>query len=216
MELPVEEGGFDVEPDRLSYALTVLTCARCSDAVFGARAAEVNLKRMEARATAEAQKRDEVSSYAALPVVTLDVECFNVVLTAISRCRQRDAPDRAMEIIQRMEKYAEMGDDSVRPNIRSWNGTCVVVVKGIPWRHLYLRFGTASFSCHLHHQCLPSFLAGCSCPQCIRASCGVQARPWLCSNGGKYPGPPFSDAPSGCPEHQAKCVHVHWVSCLPV
>jgi hypothetical protein len=121
MELPVEEGGFDVEPDRLSYAIAILACARCLDRVFGARMAEVNLEKMEARAKLDSQKRAEVSS-AAPPTVSLDVECFNVVLTAISHCRQRDAPDRVIRIIQRMEKYAEMGDEPVRPNIRSWNG----------------------------------------------------------------------------------------------
>lgn len=122
MELPVNDGGFDVEPDRLSYALTILTCARCSDISLGVRRAEANLEKMEARARLEAQKRTEVSS-AAPPNVSLDVECFNVVLTALSRCRQRDAPDRAFRIIQRMEKYAETSDESIHPNIRSWNGT---------------------------------------------------------------------------------------------
>jgi uncharacterized protein involved in copper resistance len=122
MELHVDEGGYDVEPDRLSYAVTILACTRCPDVVFAAKTAEQTLLRMEMRARQEATRRRQVSS-AAPPSVTLDVECFNVVLTAISRCRQRDAPDRAMRLIQRMEQYARDGQEAVRPNIRSWNGT---------------------------------------------------------------------------------------------
>jgi pentatricopeptide repeat protein len=120
METPVEEGGFDVEPDRLSYALTILACSRCPDASFGARISEANLEKMEARARIEAQKREEVSS-AAPPSVSLDIECFNVVLTAISRSRQSNATDRMIEIITRMEEYAKAGLNYVRPNVRSWN-----------------------------------------------------------------------------------------------
>lgn len=127
MELSVEAGGSDVEPDRLSYALAILTCARCADdEVLGTRAAERILEKMEARAGAEAERRRRLSS-AAPPAVCLDVECFNVVLLALSKSRrQRDAPDRAIRIIRRMEQHAAAeagGDESVRPNIRSWNGT---------------------------------------------------------------------------------------------
>eukprot|EP00980_Cylindrotheca_fusiformis_P028627 scaffold22620_cov131-Cylindrotheca_fusiformis.AAC.22 len=120
MELPVEKGGYDVEPDRLSYALTILTCSRCPDAALGADLAEANLNKMERRAKVEAQKREEVSS-AAPPAVTLDLECFNVVLTALSRSRKADAVSRCLAIIKRMERYAEEGHSQVRPSIRSWN-----------------------------------------------------------------------------------------------
>ena len=133
MELPVDQFGYDVEPDRLSYAVTILACARCPDEVFAAKAAEQNLLRMEERAKFEAKRRSELSS-AAPPSVTLDVECFNVVLTAISRCRQRDAPDRAIRLIHRMDQYVRDGQEAVRPNIRSWNGT-------------YLRIDTFQFIC---------------------------------------------------------------------
>jgi hypothetical protein len=75
MELPVDEGGYDVEPDRLSYAVAILACARCPDIVFGANAAEANLEKMEARAILAAKRRAEVSS-AAPPAVTLETECF--------------------------------------------------------------------------------------------------------------------------------------------
>jgi len=121
MELPVFKGGYDVEPDRLSYALAILACSRCPDEVYAARKSEENLEKMEARAKTEAQKREEVSS-AAPPSVTLDIECFNVVLTAISKCRQRDGPERAFRIIRRMEQYADSGQEALRPNTRSWNG----------------------------------------------------------------------------------------------
>ena len=120
MELPVSKGGFDVEPDRLSYALTILACSRCPYVGYAAQRAEENLEKLEARAKMEAQKREEVSS-AAPPSVTLDIESFNVVLTAISKCRQRDGPERALRIIRRMEQYANSGQETLRPNTRSWN-----------------------------------------------------------------------------------------------
>lgn len=120
MELKVEEGGFDVEPDRLSYALAILACARCPDAAFGAQLAEENLERMEERARMELMHKNEVSS-AAPPSVRLDIECFNVVLTAISKSRRRDAVERTVKIIKRMGAYAKSGYEEVRPSIRSWN-----------------------------------------------------------------------------------------------
>jgi pentatricopeptide repeat protein len=120
MELPVVDGGFDIEPDRLSYALTILACARCPDEIYGARISEKNLAKMEARAQTEADKRAEVSS-AAPPAVTLDIECFNVVLTAISKSRQEDAVARTMAIVTRMDEHVQTGHDHIRPNIRSWN-----------------------------------------------------------------------------------------------
>jgi len=132
MERPVEQGGYDVEPDKMSYVITILACARCSttseDKEYAAAAAEKILVKMEARAAYEQQRRDEVSS-AAPPAVVLDAECFNVVLTAISRCRhQRDAPHRAIRILQRMEQYAAAGQESLRPTTRSWNGKLFVLV----------------------------------------------------------------------------------------
>jgi hypothetical protein len=120
MQTPVEEGGYDVNPNKLSYAIAILACARCPDEVFAAQSAEANLEKLEARARIEALKRKEISS-AAPPAVTLDIECFNVVLTAISKCRQYDAPERAIKIIERMERYVIDGHESLRPNLRSWN-----------------------------------------------------------------------------------------------
>lgn len=120
MELPVSEGGYDVEPDRLSYALTILACARCQDSGYGTMLAEKNLEKMELRAKLEAERREVVSSVAP-PLVSLDIECFNVALTAISRSRRDDACTRTLAIIRRMEQYAEHGQEGLRPNIRSWN-----------------------------------------------------------------------------------------------
>lgn len=120
MERPDFDGGYDVEPDRLSYALTILACARCPDAFHGAQLSEANLEKMEERARIEAKKREEISS-AAPPSVTLDLESFNVVLTAISRSRQPDAALRAIRIVKRMEDYAKQGQESIAPNARAWN-----------------------------------------------------------------------------------------------
>jgi pentatricopeptide repeat protein len=120
METPVEEGGYGVAPDRHSFALTILACARCPDATFAADTAESNLRKIEARAKREEEKRLEVSS-AAPPAVSIDVECFNVVLHALAKSRYKDAVDRSLAIIGRMEEYAAQGNDKVKPNIRSWN-----------------------------------------------------------------------------------------------
>jgi pentatricopeptide repeat protein len=117
MERSVASEGYDVSPDRLSYSFAILAWARCPD---GALQAEAILDRLEARALLEARKREEVSS-AAPPLVTLDLECCNAVLTALSRSGVVDAPDRALRIIDRMEQYAASGFGSVRPSIRSWN-----------------------------------------------------------------------------------------------
>jgi pentatricopeptide repeat protein len=122
MELPVEDGGYDVEPDRLSYALTILACSRCPDATFGSTIALANLEKMESRALLEERKRQQVSS-AAPPSVSLDAECFNVVLTALSKSRSQEAVPRMLEIVERMEGYANSSDGNkyIRPTIRSWN-----------------------------------------------------------------------------------------------
>ena len=120
IERSVFEGGYDIEPDRLSYALTILACARCPDVVYGAELAERNLEKMEARTRIEAKRREEISS-AAPPAVTLDLESFNVVLTAISKTRLPNAVTRAIKIVTRMEEYSKNGFDSIAPNTRSWN-----------------------------------------------------------------------------------------------
>lgn len=120
MEKADGDGGFDIEPDRLSYALTILACSRCPNIVYGADMAERILEKMEARAKKEAKRREEVSS-AAPPSVTLDLESFNVVLTAISKTRTSNAIVRTIRIVKRMENYAEDGHMQVMPNTRSWN-----------------------------------------------------------------------------------------------
>ena len=140
METPYPKGD-DVDPDRLSYALTILACSRCTDPNLGLTVAVNTLERMESRAKQE-EKRRRVRSSAAPAAgmllvfggilkrvylmlttfsVRLDVECFNVVLAALSRSNQRDIVDRMQEIIGRMEKYSDTGLSSVRPNVRTWN-----------------------------------------------------------------------------------------------
>jgi pentatricopeptide repeat protein len=120
MEMSDFDGGYDVEPDRLSYALTILACGRCPDALYGSKLSEANLEKMEKRAEIEAKKRKEISS-AAPASVTLDLESFNVVLTATSKSRHPDSALRAIRIVKRMEEYAKQGHDFVAPNVRSWN-----------------------------------------------------------------------------------------------
>lgn len=120
MELPVSEGGYDVEPDRFSYVLVILACTRCPDNAVGATLSESVLERMEERARTDKERRDEVSS-AAPPLVYMDLECFNLVLTALSKNRVPKAFTRIMKIISRMEKdYAGGGLNHLRPTIRSW------------------------------------------------------------------------------------------------
>eukprot|EP00535_Pseudo-nitzschia_heimii_P005540 CAMPEP_0197187390 /NCGR_PEP_ID=MMETSP1423-20130617/15767_1 /TAXON_ID=476441 /ORGANISM="Pseudo-nitzschia heimii, Strain UNC1101" /LENGTH=1092 /DNA_ID=CAMNT_0042638951 /DNA_START=108 /DNA_END=3386 /DNA_ORIENTATION=- len=125
IETPKKDGGYDVEPDRLSYFLTILTCSRCSKSrsmnhAFGAKLAEQLLVRMEEKSKAEAKRREELS-ITAPPLVFLDIECFNVVLSALSKSQDVDAVDRIFDIISRMEKYANDGNEELRPNTRSLN-----------------------------------------------------------------------------------------------
>jgi len=119
MERPVSDGGYDVEPDKLSYALSILTCSRCP-ADFGIALAEEILLSMEARALVDRKRQLEVSS-AAPPSVSLDLESFNLVLIALSKSRADDAVQRMVNIFGRMKKHAEEGYTSVTPSVRSWN-----------------------------------------------------------------------------------------------
>jgi len=120
IEAPAEEGGYDIDPDRLTYFFAILTCSRCPNSTFGANIAEPLLERMEIRSKAEAKRREELS-IAAHPFISLDIECFNVVLTALSKSRDRNAVDRIFKIISRMEEYADRGQEYLRPNTRSLN-----------------------------------------------------------------------------------------------
>ena len=119
MMQPREDGGYDVDPDKLSFALAILTCSRCPTEIGTAKAEELLLC-MEARAMADEKKREEVSS-AAPPSVALDLESFNLVLVALSKTRSDSAVQRMIDIIGRMKKYAEDGHTEVAPTVRSWN-----------------------------------------------------------------------------------------------
>ena len=119
MMLPVEKGGYDVEPDRLSFAFAIHTCAKYSTE-NGTAKAEKLLLSMEARALADEKKREEVSS-AAPPSVALELESFNRVLVALSKTRSSDNVQRMVDIIGRMKTYAEAGHTNIAPTARSWN-----------------------------------------------------------------------------------------------
>jgi hypothetical protein len=71
--------------DRTSYALTILTCARCPDAARGCNGGTEFGN--DGRARQEAVGREEVSSVAHSGHAGLGVL---IRLDAISRCRQRD------------------------------------------------------------------------------------------------------------------------------
>ncbi len=53
--------------------------------------------------------------------VHLDVDCYNTVLIALSKRYEADAADRAIAIVRRMNKLADEGFETVRPNAKSWN-----------------------------------------------------------------------------------------------
>eukprot|EP00536_Pseudo-nitzschia_multiseries_P000151 jgi/Psemu1/321478/estExt_fgenesh1_pg.C_30021 len=127
IEASIEDGGYDTEPDRLTYFLAILACSRCPNATFGANLAEPLLERMEARSRDEAQRREELSITASRRT-WLDIECFNVVLTALSKSRDPDAVDRIFAILERMEEYADNENGAqpepqphLRPTTRSFN-----------------------------------------------------------------------------------------------
>jgi len=120
IELPKSDAGYDVDPDRLSYFLAILTCSRFPNHTLGANLAEPLLERMEKRSNDEAKRREELS-ITAPPLITLDIECFNVVLTALSKSRDPDAVDRIFRILSRMEEYAKKGQENLGPTTRSMN-----------------------------------------------------------------------------------------------
>ena len=120
MERSVKEGGFDVEPDRVSYTLVILACSRVPNRTVAADMSLATLEQMQRKANEEEERRKQVSS-AAPPVVRMDVECFNVVLTALSRSTESEAPTQIRLLLKKMEDYAENGHPMIRPNVRSWN-----------------------------------------------------------------------------------------------
>lgn len=136
LELSVEEGGYDVAPDRMSYANTIYVCSRCNDQEFAAVESERQLQRMEARAALEAKLRDHTSSVAP-PLVTLDTEAFNVVLVALSRSQLRDSGSRALQVIERMRNHSEHTPE-LRPSIRSWNGKNLMMSNDQPDKRFQL------------------------------------------------------------------------------
>lgn len=119
MELPVDQGGYDVQADRMSYALAILTCVRCPSE-YGIRKAEQILLRMEARAKEDEEQRRAISSAAPASVV-LDLECFNVVMTSLAKRRTPDAVERIIALLGRMKQYADEGNYKILPTARSWN-----------------------------------------------------------------------------------------------
>jgi len=119
MMLPVANGGYAVEPDRMSYILTIYAGSRCPDVNYGAQVAEKALMKLEERALLEWQKKRDISSAAPLNVY-LDVECYNPVLQVISKSDQDNLVSKVDAIVNRMEKLAELGHD-VLPSRRTWN-----------------------------------------------------------------------------------------------
>jgi len=130
-----------VEPDALSYSLVVSAWAHCQH-INATKHAELVLGDMEKWATEKNRAIDEafdngLSNHASangqfnrdadtpssLPAIRvhLDVECYNTVLIALSRRRELDASQRALEILYRMIDLADNGFETVRPNAKSWN-----------------------------------------------------------------------------------------------
>jgi pentatricopeptide repeat protein len=118
MEQPVSDGGYGVAPDKMIYFLVILTCSRHPDINKGANLAERVLERMEDRARVEAKLREEISSVAP-PLVYMDLECFNVVMAAISKSSDPEAFSRIFRIIQRMQN--DYSNQNIQPSLRSWN-----------------------------------------------------------------------------------------------
>lgn len=130
-----------VEPDALSYSLVVSAWAHNSQP-NATKQAEVALLEMEKWAKAKNAAIDEAfdngisdhtssngqynkdsNTPSSLPAIRvhLDVECYNTVLIALSRRQEKDAPDRALAILHRMQYLADHGFETVRPNAKSWN-----------------------------------------------------------------------------------------------
>ena len=121
-----------VEPDVLSFSLVVSAWSHSSDE-NAIREAEKVLDRMESWAREKNQAMEQAfdlglvvagdnkpSSLRTIPV-RLDVECYNGVLIALSRCQESDRSDRALSLIRKMTSLADSGFETVRPNRKSLN-----------------------------------------------------------------------------------------------
>uniref|UniRef100_A0A7S3Q844 Pentacotripeptide-repeat region of PRORP domain-containing protein n=1 Tax=Chaetoceros debilis TaxID=122233 RepID=A0A7S3Q844_9STRA len=131
-----------VEPDSLSYSLVVSAWAH-STAYNATQKAEAALDEMENWVRDKNKAIDEafdhgLSNHAiangmfdkdgdttpsSLPAIRvhLDVECYNTVLIALSKRQEPNAPDRAIAILNKMQKLADEGFETVRPTPKSWN-----------------------------------------------------------------------------------------------
>jgi hypothetical protein len=133
MEKPIDEGGYDVKPDRMSYSMLIQACSRAIDApVFAATKSEEYLEYAEQKIREEKAQQDIISSAAPLQLY-LKADDFNLVLIAISRSHQRNGPQRAIRIIKRMQQYAKEGQEDVLPNIKSWTGAYCCCLSCVCW-----------------------------------------------------------------------------------
>lgn len=132
MEKPIDEGGYDVKPDRMSYSMLIQACSRAVDApVFAATKSEEYLEYTEQKCREEKAQQDMISSAAPLQLY-LKADDFNLVLIAISRSHQRNGPQRAIRIIKRMQQYAKEGQEDLLPNIKSWTGASCCCLVAVP------------------------------------------------------------------------------------
>ena len=133
-----------IEPDVLTYVLVVSAWVHSTEP-DATQQAERYLGIMEGwavekndridRAFDEVVEGDAASfqrSPSSLPSIRvhLDVECYNMVLIALTRCQLPDASKRAMAILRRMKRLADSGFETVRPNAKSWNSALNTVSRG--------------------------------------------------------------------------------------
>jgi pentatricopeptide repeat protein len=129
MDMSVDEGGYDVDPDRLSYVMALYSCASCPNEIIGAPMAQEILQKMERRAMAEMKQQRDSQSMAPLRV-TLGTEGYNAVLSAWARSGLPQSVTKTLEIIERMKMLASQeGFDDVWPNRRSYNSVLNAMVR---------------------------------------------------------------------------------------
>ena len=128
MHMPLEDGGYDVEPDRLTYIMALYACASCPDESVGAPMAEAIMTKMEQQAIREVRQRQDSHGMAPMRV-TLGTEGYNALLSAWARSGLPESVDRTFAIVERMKELAGQGFDDVWPNRRSYNSVMNSMVR---------------------------------------------------------------------------------------
>lgn len=117
METPESHGGYGILPSRTCYNRALATACSCTPAV-GALLAESILQKREAQF-----ERELSGELVFHPDTSVRPQArnYNLVLSTLKRCQNIEAVPRMLQIIKRMEEWANRGEVQLRPNVYTWN-----------------------------------------------------------------------------------------------